>query len=168
MGIIGGNLGNSLLRLFQPMDNVLSEKECGKNLEDTKLTLFFGDNFYKDIKGKTIIDFGCGAGKQAVEMALNGALKVIGVDIQEELLRQASCLAKKYGVAELCSFVTSTTESADMIISKDSFEHFSEPDVILRQMGRLLKPGGYIFAAFGPTWYHPQGGHFFLFFRGLI
>ena len=28
-------------------------------------------------------------------------------------------------------------------------------------MHRLLRPGGYVCASFGPTWYHPLGGHLF-------
>jgi hypothetical protein len=28
-------------------------------------------------------------------------------------------------------------------------------------MASLLKPGGSLYASFGPTWYHPLGGHLF-------
>ena len=28
-------------------------------------------------------------------------------------------------------------------------------------MNALLRPGGEVFASFGPTWYHPLGGHLF-------
>src|ERR1041385_4952904 len=40
---------------------------------------------------------------------------------------------------------------ADIIVSIDAFEHFSDPAAILTLMGTLLKPGGALFASFGPT-----------------
>jgi hypothetical protein len=43
----------------------------------------------------------------------------------------------------------------------DAFEHFADPAEILRIMDALLKPSGEVLAAFGPTWYHPLGGHLF-------
>src|SRR5262249_6321332 len=33
------------------------------------------------------------------------------------------------------------------------------PAAILLTMFDLLKPGGVLVASFGPTWYHPLGGH---------
>jgi SAM-dependent methyltransferase len=47
------------------------------------------------------------------------------------------------------------------MISLDSFEHFHDPEVALAQMYALLRPGGRALIAFGPTWYHPYGGHSF-------
>ena len=43
----------------------------------------------------------------------------------------------------------------------DAFEHFDDPPAVLRAMRELLKPGGSVIATFGPTWYHPLGGHLF-------
>ena len=54
-----------------------------------------------------------------------------------------------------------TEEPADLIVSLDSFEHFADPGDILSTMDALLKPGGEVIASFGPTWYHPLGGHLF-------
>ncbi len=50
---------------------------------------------------------------------------------------------------------------AEVIVSLDSFEHFGDPAGVLAVMHDLLKPGGVIIATFGPTWYHPLGGHLF-------
>jgi hypothetical protein len=36
--------------------------------------------------------------------------------------------------------------------------------VILDLMAGMLKPQGRILVSFGPTWYHPYGGHLFSFF----
>jgi len=163
MGIIGGQIGYRLLRLVAPRDKSSSSdtvKEI-KVCSDTKLSTFFGDDFFDLIKDKVIIDFGCGAGSQSIEMAQKGAKKVIGVDIQEHLLEYATQHAEYMGLAECCVFAKHTDELADVIISKDAFEHFTDPAAILKLMSRLLKPDGYVLASFGPTWLHPYGGHLF-------
>jgi SAM-dependent methyltransferase len=106
----------------------------------------------------TIIDFGCGAGAEALELARKG-FRVIGLDIRESVLEIARAQAAAAGVS--CCFCTATEERADTIVSLDSFEHFADPQPVLSVMHRLLNPGGAVLAAFGPTWYHPLGGHLF-------
>ena len=46
-------------------------------------------------------------------------------------------------------------------VSIDAFEHFANPAEILRMMNKLLQPMGEVLISFGPTWYHPLGGHLF-------
>lgn len=127
----------------------------------SKLAILLGEEFLTELKGKTVIDFGCGAGNEAVQIAVHGAKRVIGIDIQEKLLEAARKTATEAGVAETCWFGSSTDEKADIVVSIDSFEHFADPAKILKLMHSLLKPGGEIIASFGPTWYHPLGGHLF-------
>ena len=43
----------------------------------------------KDIKDKSVLDLGCGTGRLTIGSALLGAKKVIGIDIDEEMLRIA-------------------------------------------------------------------------------
>lgn len=160
MHIIGGPFADSILRFFAPRKESTTVTG-GLELNDTKLVQFFGENFYNSIAGKTVIDFGCGAGRESVLMAKMGAAKVIGLDIQRHLFVKAQELAVAHGVKDKCIFVSACNEKADIIISKDAFEHFADPLAILRDMRRLLRPEGYVIAAFGPTWLHPYGGHLF-------
>lgn len=162
MGIIGGQIGCAMLRFIAPAHKYSSSNaEEEQEQIETKLELFFGANFFDLIKNKIIIDFGCGMGNQSVQMAQNGALKVIGIDIQEHFLEHGRRKAKQLNLSERCVFKKSADELADIIVSKDAFEHFSSPEVILELMSTLLKPGGYVLAGFGPTWLHPYGGHLF-------
>src|SRR5205807_2149658 len=62
-----------------------------------------------------------------------------------------------------CSFVQRYDGKAEVITSLDAFEHFGDPEGILHIMASLLKPTGKVLVSFGPTWYHPYGGHFPLF-----
>ncbi len=50
-------------------------------------------------------------------------------------------------------------ESFDFIFSYDSFEHFEQPELVLREAIRVLRKGGYIFLSFGPLYYSPFGEH---------
>src|SRR5262249_18399728 len=127
----------------------------------SKLETLLGKRIWQEIKGKIVIDFGCGYGDDAVEAVRRGAKKVIGVDIRENALAAARKRAAELGVADRCRFATHTDERADVILSIDAFEHFNDPAEALQIMRRLLKDDGYVISAFGPTWYHPLGGHLF-------
>ena len=137
-----------------------SESACAYEGK-SKLAILMGNEFFTKIAGKVVIDFGCGEGAEAVEMAAKGARRVIGLDIREEVLRVAREKALAAGVQDICVFTSSTNELADFVISVDAFEHFADPAAILRLMDTLLEPAGEVLASFGPTWYHPLGGHGF-------
>jgi len=50
-------------------------------------------------------------------------------------------------------------ESFDVVFSYDAFEHFSEPESVLREAIRVVKKGGYIYLEFGPLYMSPMGLH---------
>ena len=127
----------------------------------SKLAVLMGDEFFTKIAGKVVIDFGCGEGSEAAEMAGRGAKRVIGIDIREDVLQAARQRAVSTGVQNTCLFVSSTNEIADMVVSLDAFEHFADHAGILRIINTLLQPTGEVHISFGPTWYHPLGGHLF-------
>ncbi|MFN2405788.1 MAG: class I SAM-dependent methyltransferase [Pyrinomonadaceae bacterium] len=160
MGIIGGSVGYHLLRRISA-DGETGYCDGSAYEGVSKLETLLGRKIWAETKDKVVIDFGCGDGEDAVEVAKRGAKRVIGVDIRERALENARKRAEARGVADRCVFTTKTDEKADVILSIDAFEHFDDPAEILRIMRRLLKDNGCIIAAFGPTWYHPLGGHLF-------
>jgi SAM-dependent methyltransferase len=127
----------------------------------SKLAVQMSADFFSKIAGRVVIDFGCGEGAESVEMAENGAKRVIGIDIREKVLQAARQRALVAGVHNTCIFTSWTNESADIVVSLDAFEHFADPAEILHIMNSLLKPSGEVLVSFGPTWYHPLGGHLF-------
>jgi SAM-dependent methyltransferase len=129
----------------------------------SKIQIQLGNEFLDRVAGKTVIDFGCGDGRDAIELARRGAAEVIGIDIREEVLSAARRNALAAGpCGTRCQFVVSSTSRlADSIVSIDAFEHFADPAEVLRVMNALLKPAGEVIFCFGPTWYHPLGGHLF-------
>lgn len=126
-----------------------------------KIKTLLGDGVFDQLRGKVVIDFGCGEGDDAIALAKNCAYRVIGIDIREAVLERARSKALREGVEGICQFCTNTDERADAVVSIDSFEHFSDPFSALMKMYQLLRPGGAVFISFGPTWYHPLGGHLF-------
>jgi len=126
-----------------------------------KVGVLLGDDFLKMIQDKTVIDFGCGEGAEALDIARHGAKKVIGLDIRPQALERARGRAIAAGLDDRCEFSTSTNTKAEVILSLDAFEHFADPAAILDIMHSLLDPTGCVIVSFGPTWYHPLGGHLF-------
>jgi len=136
---------------------------------DTALSLLcrvFPD-FMKSIAGKEILDFGCGSGYQAVSLALKGAKRVVGLDSNAECLSEARKLAAQVGLADRVRFIDHLDDSFlnrfEVIISKDSMEHYPDPSLALHQMQRVLKKDGILFITFGPPWLAPYGGHMHFF-----
>lgn len=160
MGVIGGTLGYELLRAIGK-NGGSSPLNAAVYAGKSKLDILFGNQLWREIDGKVVVDFGCGVGAEAVELAERGAKRVLGIDIQERFLAEARERARDAGVLDRCTFATSVSEPADVIVSVDSFEHFADPAAVLIAMREMIKPTGCVLASFGPTWYHPFGGHLF-------
>lgn len=160
-GIIGGAVGHRMLRAVAGVpprrDYCTGEAYRGKS----KLEVLLGAAIWREFEGATVLDFGCGTGTEAVEIALHGARRVIGLDIRPAALAAARAHAAACGVADRCTFAETCDEPVDAVLSLDAFEHFAHPDAVLRAMAARLRPGGRIFIAFGPPWLHPLGGHLF-------
>jgi SAM-dependent methyltransferase len=157
---IGGSLG---LGILNAIATVPPRQACEADMPTTsRLELQFGSSLLSELNGKTVIDFGCGDGRDAVALALAVPdCRIIGLDIQQKHLDKARARAVQAGVEGRCLFAMQTTERADLILSFDAFEHFADPLAILGHMNELLKPDGEVLASFGPTWLHPYGGHLF-------
>ena len=126
----------------------------------------FGREVLQHIRGKAILDYGCGYGKQAIAYLLNGARHVTSVDIVEDNIAHAKALAEKYGVASKLSLQLGDVDDIDLpdnyfdtIITSDSFEHFSNPEGILNVCYLALKAQGRFLITFGNPWFHPYGSH---------
>lgn len=163
MGIIGGRLG---YRLLHRIASEGGSKYCADGVPEiyqgrSKLEVLFGRQLWEYLADKVVIDFGCGYGGEVIDIAQHGARRAIGLDLREHVLVEARRRAEAQGVADRCTFTTATDEKADVIMSVDAFEHFSDPPEILRIMRGLIKEDGRAIVSFGPTWYHPIGGHSF-------
>lgn len=159
---IGGAMGYRLLNWISPPHLALAAQPADPADAGAggKLAAHWGEGIFAELADKAVLDFGCGFGGEAIELARRG-IPVTGIDIRPEALDRARRAAAAAGVAALTRFVPATEARYDVILSLDAFEHFDDPAHILRLMAGLLRPGGYVLASFGPTWYHPRGGHLF-------
>jgi SAM-dependent methyltransferase len=160
MGIIGGTLGVHLLHYISPIGDT-GYMDGSVYASRSKLEVLLGPSVWSTIRDRRILDFGCGTGDESVELALRGARHVTGLDIQEALLGKARERAAAAGVADRCDFVDRATGPYQVIVTIDTFEHFGNPAGVLAEMRRLITDDGVVLVSFGPTWYHPLGGHLF-------
>lgn len=163
MGILGGRFAYWLLKRYWPGGEgvPMSQGDPYEAAGVSKLKTLFGPGVLEELRGKVVLDFGCGEGQNAVELAQSGCSRVIGLDILEDRLEASRKRAEAAGVQDRCVFTSSWTEPVDVVLSTDAFEHFEEPDKILRLMRGLVKENGYALVEFGYPWYHPYGGHLF-------
>jgi 2-polyprenyl-3-methyl-5-hydroxy-6-metoxy-1,4-benzoquinol methylase len=159
-GILGGRLADRLLsRMEDPSIRGYCDGSAYHGL--SKLEVLLGQGIWSELEGKDVVDFGCGSGGETVEMARRGARHVTGVDILEPALESARQAARAAGLADRCQFTRNPEGRADVVVSIDGFEHFANPRAVLQTMSRLLRPEGRVLLSFGPTWFHPLGGHLF-------
>ena len=119
------------------------------------------------LEDKAVLDVGSGWGKLCVELGLSGAKRVIGLELKQHLVEFSNgILHQSYQrLADRVSFEHcdlrdyDAEEAFDYIVSKDSFEHILDLDSMLLAMKRRLRPGGRVFAGFGPLYTSPFGDH---------
>jgi SAM-dependent methyltransferase len=168
-GLLGGHLGAWLLeRLASPpppgLLAVLDGVDPGPALD---LEAEFGHDFRGAVKGKTVLDYGCGYGRGVMTLAGMDVKQALGLDIREAVLNAARGLAADEHVTDRCRFLNGHDRDAlvawsgriDVVLSRDAFEHYPDPTAVLEQMWDLLIPGGSVFVSFGPPWWHPYGCH---------
>ena len=164
MPLIGGTLGYQLLKRLAPGGIGQSRMDGSAYANQSKIEVLLGAPVLDALKGRVVVDFGCGTGEDAIALAKRGATKVIGIDIQQSFLDIAIADAKTEGVDDIVTFATALASKVDAVVSIDAFEHFDDPAEILRLVATLMRPDGRFYISFGPTWYHPLGGHLFSIF----
>ena len=162
-----GNLTQKLFRCVCQRDHHLPENYdedyFQRGLDDTLRFLgCFGERL--EFKHKTVLDFGCGYGSTCIYMALHGASRVVGIDIDKHRIAFArDKLANQYQrLSDSVEFRLASEvgpEKFDLVLSKDSFEHYAHPEASVATMKQHLRPGGALAIGFGPLWKSPYGGH---------
>lgn len=101
-----------------------------------------------ELKGKTGLDIGCANGAFVIELAKAGAKRMYGIDLAEEFVKKASVNARKKG-AKNTEFKQADAKKLpfkdgffDFIICTEVLEHVPDFRVAVKEIRRVLKPGG--------------------------
>lgn len=114
----------------------------------TRSSFAFRDNLLCPIKGKTALDYCCGNGEIALDMAMNGAEKVFGIDISSVAVNNANKIAEQKGVSGHCTFTVMDAEKTEFadntfdIIHEYGALHHLCLESALCELSRILKPDG--------------------------
>lgn len=121
-----------------------------------------------DLKGKIVLDAGCGPGGKTLFYASKGCAWIVGVDIDPVRIGHArNFLAQhpndrvEFQEGDL-SALTFPADHFDIIFLNDVFEHINRPllERVLRELKRVLKPGGAICMEF-PPWTSFDAAHLY-------
>jgi SAM-dependent methyltransferase len=98
--------------------------------------------------------------------ARRGASRVVVVDIQPLDSARARVCELHPELVERIDFVNTDgtlrelgDERFDVVLSKDSFEHYDDPESFISIITSFIAPGGISAVGFGPPWKAPTGGH---------
>jgi SAM-dependent methyltransferase len=106
------------------------------------------------------LDLGMWDGMTCVALQQMGRTAV-GVDIRVEGLDRRAIAGGAAFAGMDAACLGFADESFDFVFSFNSFEHFPDPEAVLREALRVLRPGGYLYLDFGPVWLSPRGAHQF-------
>jgi ubiquinone/menaquinone biosynthesis C-methylase UbiE len=116
--------------------NRVFRKGLFERIERTKETLEGMENF-------TILDVGCGSGRNSALFADLGARRVVGIDFSAPMLDLAREYSRMAGVVEQCEFIQADfldypfRETFDVVVALGVFDYVADPVRALKRMTEL-------------------------------
>lgn len=108
------------------------------------------------LQDSVVVDVGSGPGDLAEAFRAAGARAfALDVDFEEMHCRQRSLTSAVVADAATMPFPDG---SFDVACSSNVLEHVFDPISVVRDMGRIVRPGGLVFANY-TLWLSPWGGH---------
>ena len=102
------------------------------------------------LRGKTVLDVGCGGGILSESMAILGA-EVTGIDLSEKALKVAqlhsleSGMTVDYQLISVEDLAEKLPASFDVVTCLEMLEHVPDPASVVAACAKLVKPGGHVF-----------------------
>lgn len=136
-------------RLFEKLWAPYGEQQFRESVELFRRRLDrmgFDTGFFA---GKTVLDAGCGGGRNTVAMACLGAERAIGIDIGADGIADARLRAKglenaRFDVASILD-IPFAADSFDMVWCAGVLMITADEDRALDELTRVLRPGGFLY-----------------------
>lgn len=107
--------------------------------------------------GKRVLEVGCGDGALLTEFARRGAARIIGIDLCPTHTTEGRTVTVMR--MDVCN-LEFEDQCFDYVFSVATLEHVNDVPRALREIHRVLKPGGEFFTRFGPIWTAVNGHHY--------
>lgn len=96
-----------------------------------------------DLKGRRLLDAGCGTGLFSVQAAKRGAT-VVSLDCGKNLLRETRRKGITAVVAGDAARMPVRDGAFDVVVSSECVEHTPSPAATVQELVRVLRPGGWL------------------------
>ncbi len=138
------------------VEGIIADKQAyHKHFSNMKFYSISESSFaYRDallldgIRGAVALDYCCGNGEVAIELAKHGASRVVGIDLSPVAVENARELARVAGVDAVCEFLVMDAEHTefadgtfDVIHEYGALHHLDLP-AAFKELARILKPEG--------------------------
>ncbi len=134
-----------------PYHNIRTEKNPQGWFYNEMLEMPSTLSLLGNVRGKKILDFGCGTGIYAKILAKKGA-KVKGFDISEKMLEIARKENPKLDLRRGSGYKIPFNEKFDIVLAALVIDYFDNWNKVFKQVSRVLKEGGhFIFSCGNPV-----------------
>lgn len=133
-------------RLADTFDAVMNPYDVGRRLE------VLIDEFLSgmDLRGRLVLDAGCGTGRATAVLAARGA-RVVALDLGLNLTAYTKARYPCRPVTGSLLELPFGGETFDVVLSSEAIEHTPDPALCVRELSRVLKAGGHLVLS-TPNW----------------
>lgn len=117
-----------------------SDTNCNTLMEQPEMS-----RLLPDVRGKSVLDLGCGYGHNCAQFSDGGASRVVGVDISQKMLnvaRQESARPNIDYINISMTEISSLSERFDLVYSSLAFHYIEDLGRLMRDIAALMNTGG--------------------------
>ncbi len=106
------------------------------------------------LAGSRVLDLACGPGHYSEGLSRRGA-QIVALDLDEDDVSSVQVPGRLLGDGARLPF---PDQAFDGVFCSNMLEHTPEPGLVLEDISRVVRPGGWAWVSW-TNWYSPWGGH---------